>query len=336
MPQRRRGRSTSFWLPPMTPTLGDFLTIAGQRIAAAEQHRGRLPAAAHAEVTAELDRLLTVIARYVCDGLDPTGAAVTSPVPTRQELTIIGIRLTLLHATESIHRVAQSAGNRADTGHPVAADLRAAADALLAGRDLVHTHDSAPSDAGSDPLWAPTLNARPIAAALMRELCGYAPHLARLTARLSRPAPNSDIPLVTRQALLDATKWLTLTASAHVDDPTSRASTSTSCSCTPSRRTCRHPGNRQQTRMSPQPNCAPARPPAQPGSATSRTAQPASLAGRPPRQPPAGGTTHSLPPSSATTANCSCGLSPTEAASSHQPTITRKLSTTPPTPCAWP
>ncbi len=191
MPQRRRGRSTSFWLPPMTPTLGDFLTIAGQRIAAAEQHRGRLPAAKHAEVTAELDRLLTVIARYVCDGLDPTGAAVTSPVPTRQELTIIGIRLTLLHATESIHRVAQSAGNRADTGHPVAADLRAAADALLAGRDLVHTHDSAPSDAGSDPLWAPTLNARPIAAALMRELCGYAPHLARLTARLSRLHPTA-------------------------------------------------------------------------------------------------------------------------------------------------
>lgn len=317
MPQRRRGRSTSFWLPPMTPTLGDFLTIAGQRIAAAEQHRGRLPAAAHAEVTAELDRLLTVIARYVCDGLDPTGAAVTSPVPTRQELTIIGIRLTLLHATESIHRVAQSAGNRADTGHPVAADLRAAADALLAGRDLVHTHDSAPSHAGSDPLWAPTLNARPIAAALMRELCGYAPHLARLTARLSRLHPTATSRWSPDKHFTTQRNGSPSRLPRTPTSPTSRASTSTSCSCTPSRRTCRHPGNRQQTRMSPQPNCAPARPPAQPGSATSRTAQPASLAGRPPRQPPAGGTTHSLPPSSATTANCSCGLSPTEAASSH-------------------
>src|SRR5260221_3838242 len=127
MPRRRRGRSTGFCLPPMTPALGDFLTIAGQRIAAAEQHRGRLPAAAHAEVTAELDRLLTVIARYACDGLHPPGAAVTSPVPTRQELTVIGIRLTLLHATESIHRVAQTAGNRPDPGHPAAADLPPAA-----------------------------------------------------------------------------------------------------------------------------------------------------------------------------------------------------------------
>src|SRR5260370_34702670 len=107
----------------MTPTLGDCLTIAGQRIAAAEQHRDPLPAAAHAEVTAELDRLLTVIARYASDGLNPAGPGITSAVPTRQELTTIGIRLTLLHATESIHRAAQADTNPARTGHPVATAL---------------------------------------------------------------------------------------------------------------------------------------------------------------------------------------------------------------------
>jgi hypothetical protein len=90
----------------MTLTLGDFLIIAGQRIAAAEQHRDPLTAAAHAEVTTELDRLLTVMAQYACDGLNPAGPAQTSLFPTKQELTIIGIRLTLLHATESIHRIA--------------------------------------------------------------------------------------------------------------------------------------------------------------------------------------------------------------------------------------
>ena len=85
----------------MPPTLGDFLTIAGERIAAAEGYRGRLRAAGHAEVIAELDRLLTVMARYARDGVQPSRVAATSPVPTRQERTVIGIRLTLLHATES-------------------------------------------------------------------------------------------------------------------------------------------------------------------------------------------------------------------------------------------
>jgi hypothetical protein len=202
----------------MTPTLGDFLTIAGQRIAAAEGYRGRLRAAGHTEIISELDRLLTVMARYACDGVQPSGSAVTSPVPTRQELTIIGIRLTLLHSTESMHRVAQTSGNCARTGHPIAADLRAASDALIAGRDLVHTHDFATSHTGSDPLWASALNARPVTAALMRQLSGYAPHLAQLTARLLRPARNRAIPLVTREALQDARKWLTLAASAHADE----------------------------------------------------------------------------------------------------------------------
>src|SRR5215472_9532293 len=103
----------------------------------------RLRSAAHAEVIAELDRPLTVLARYACDGAQPSRVAGTSQVPTRQELTIIGIRLTLLHAPESMHRVAQTVDNRVSTGHPAAVDLRAASDALVAGRDLVHTYDSA-------------------------------------------------------------------------------------------------------------------------------------------------------------------------------------------------
>jgi len=123
----------------MNPNLGDFLTVSGQSITAAEGYRGRLRPAGHAEVIAELDRLLTIIARYACDGMQPSGAAATSPVPTRQELTTIGIRLTLLHAAQSMHHAAQTADNRASAGHPAAVDLRAASDALLAGSDLIHT-----------------------------------------------------------------------------------------------------------------------------------------------------------------------------------------------------
>jgi hypothetical protein len=53
----------------------------------------------------------------------------------------------------------------------------------------------------------------------MRQLSGYAPHLAQLTARLLRVVRNRAIPVVTRQALQDTRKWLTLAASAHADEP---------------------------------------------------------------------------------------------------------------------
>ena len=118
----------------MTPTLGDFLTIAGQRIAAAEGDRGRPRVAGHTDVIGELDRLLTVMARYACDGADPAGLAAPPPVPTRQELTIIGIRLTLLRAAETIHRAGQIADTLSGAGHPAAADLRAAAGGPRYGR----------------------------------------------------------------------------------------------------------------------------------------------------------------------------------------------------------
>lgn len=318
----------------MTPTLGDFLTIAGQRIAAADGNRSRPRVAGRADVIAGLDRLLTVMARYACDGADPAGAAVTSPVPTRQELTIIGIRLTLLRAAETIHQAAQTADTPASTGHPAAADLRAAADALTAGRDLLRTHDSATSHPAGDPLWASALTARPIIAALMRQLAGYTPHLAALTDQLLGPARHRPIPPATRQALQDAGKWLTLTASAHASERTSQAWTSARCSCTASPRTCPHPASRQQTPTSRLPNCAPARPPPPPASATSPTAHPSSQTGRPPPPPPPGGTTRSPPPSSPTPANCSCTRSPTAAASSASPSITRTHSANPPAPRA--
>lgn len=76
-------------------------------------------------------------------------------------------RLTLLRAAECMHHLAQATRNRARVVHPVAADLRAARDALLAGRDLVHTYDCARPPAGVDPLWASALTSRPVAAALM-------------------------------------------------------------------------------------------------------------------------------------------------------------------------
>lgn len=110
----------------------------------------------------------------------------------------------LLHASQSVHRVAQKADSHTSTLHPAAADLRAASDALIAGRDLLHSYDSATLPTGSDSLWASAMTARPVTAALMRQLSRYAPHLAGLTTRLLRPGPHRTTPLVTREALDEA------------------------------------------------------------------------------------------------------------------------------------
>jgi hypothetical protein len=196
-----------------TPTLGDFLTLAGQRIAAAAHYTGELPVAVQAGIVTQLGRLLTVMAKYARDGVQPAGAEPPAPVPTRQELTGLGIRITLEQAAASIHLAAQVPGIGASTGHPVTGHLRAAADCLLAGRDLLNTHDAGASGYRTDPLWAPVLTARPVTAALMRELSGYALHLWYLTARLSRPAAGTPIPPTAQEAIWDTARWLAYASS---------------------------------------------------------------------------------------------------------------------------
>jgi hypothetical protein len=196
-----------------TPTLGDFLTLAGRRIAAAAHYTGELPVAAQAGIVTQLDRLLAVMARYARTGVQPAGAEPPAPVPTREELTGLGIRITLGQATASMHLAAQVPGTQASPRHPVAGHLRAAADCLLAGRDLLTTHDAGTSGYRTDPLWAPVLTARPVTAALMRELSGYALHLWYLTARLSRPAAGTPIPPTAQEAIWDTARWLAYASS---------------------------------------------------------------------------------------------------------------------------
>ena len=206
----------------MTAAFGDFLILAGQRITAAAQYRDDLPTAARAEVIVELDRLLTIVTRYARDGLRPGGTEQTPAVSTTQDLVTSGIALMLDHAAESIHLAVHAKSTRAAAGHPAAGHLRAAADSLIAGRDLISTHYGADTDGGTDPLWAPVLNARPVAAALERELAGYVLQLAALTARLSQPTLSDGLPPAARQAVCAATGWLTFAASAAGSEPGGR------------------------------------------------------------------------------------------------------------------
>jgi len=74
----------------VTATLGDFLTQAGQRITIAAQLHENLPANPHPAVITELDRLLTVMARYASDGLTPPGTKPARPALGALELTGAG------------------------------------------------------------------------------------------------------------------------------------------------------------------------------------------------------------------------------------------------------
>src|SRR5260370_28696599 len=113
-----------------------------------------LPGAAYSHVVTQLDRLLAVMAQYARDGVEPAGTGRRAPVPTTDELTILGIPITLEQAAASMHLATGDRGTHASTHHPVAGRLGAAADCLLAGRDLLNTCNAGTSGYPTDPVWA--------------------------------------------------------------------------------------------------------------------------------------------------------------------------------------
>jgi len=89
----------------MTPTLGDFLTLARQHLNEAAQRQDDLPVTAHAGVIVELDRLLNVLARYSREGLREPGTEPARPIPSLPELTKAGVGVLIERAAENWHRL---------------------------------------------------------------------------------------------------------------------------------------------------------------------------------------------------------------------------------------
>jgi hypothetical protein len=176
----------------MTPTLGDFLTVADRRMTAATLRSDKLDSAAPAVIIAELDRLVSVMARIAAD-MRPQ-AKTTQPIPgssPADELTAIGTRLLL--AAQDLKLARQAAADPPATSwHPIAGDLRAAADSLLAGLDLVHTHDGAGSP------WTLVVRSQPVAAAVAEHLASHARQLALMATRTLIPATTYPLPQIPR------------------------------------------------------------------------------------------------------------------------------------------
>ncbi len=118
----------------MSPTLGDFLTLARQHISAAASPQGELPAAAACEITGELDHLLSVMNHFAADARSAAGVEVLAS-SRATELMAASTSLLVSRAAGHFRLAAASAGPaRPDAGHLVAGHLRAAAQCLVTGR----------------------------------------------------------------------------------------------------------------------------------------------------------------------------------------------------------
>jgi hypothetical protein len=199
----------------MTPTLGDFLTLAGQHLTEAARHHDDLPAAAQADVIIELDRLLTVLAKYAREGLQDPATDPAPPIPSLPELTRSGVGVLIEQAAENLTEAASALPGdpAAHAKHPMVRRIAAAADCLTVGRDLIRSHHVSDPGGATSQLWPPVMNSAPVRIALTRELAGYSLQIARLTAKLAQPDPAADMPAATRYAVCAATGWLAFSGS---------------------------------------------------------------------------------------------------------------------------
>ncbi|MGE5289523.1 MAG: hypothetical protein ACM3ML_20455, partial [Micromonosporaceae bacterium] len=198
----------------MTPTFGDFLALADGHIGNAIGFTGDIPDGALGVVAGELGRVITGLARL--------GGAFTSDAaaqhPTGQAArAAAGARLALRQAAASLPAEPPDATLGAQAAHPGAGQLRAAADALAAGHDLLQAH-FVPGPHGSrigGSRWAAVIVSPPITTALLVEVAAQAWRLAPWVARLTLQAPATAAPRMPTGLAAGATsQWLQLAGTA--------------------------------------------------------------------------------------------------------------------------
>jgi hypothetical protein len=199
----------------MAPLFGDFLTQAQGHVTAAVSVQDELPAEARSGVIRELDRLVTILARYLGDmalaGDFPQGPQGEGPAGgTRAALDA---RIALRRSAQVLHGAtgSMSDGDAGDS-HPAAWHLARAAAQLAAGRDLLHTHFSNDPSTGAwtrTSTWAKVIHSPQVTDALLSEIGGLAAKLAPWMVRLSLELPpDSPMPAVAGLTFHDSGRWL--------------------------------------------------------------------------------------------------------------------------------
>jgi hypothetical protein len=199
----------------MVPVFGDFLTQAQGHVSAAVSVEEELPDEARGEVIRELDRLVTILARYLGDmtlpgefphrpaGEDPAGGA----------RAVLDARIGLRRSAQVLHRATSSMSETdASDGPPAAWHLARAAAQLAAGRDLLHTHfsnDLSSRDWTRNSTWAKVIHSPQVTDALLGEISGLAAKLAPWMVRLSlESSPDSAMPAVGELIFHESGRWL--------------------------------------------------------------------------------------------------------------------------------
>ncbi|MGE5287731.1 MAG: hypothetical protein ACM3ML_11105 [Micromonosporaceae bacterium] len=200
----------------MTPTFGDFLALADEHIGKTIGFTGDIPDAAMGVVAGQLGRVITGLA-WLGGAFIPDAAAQHSTGQASQAAA--GARLAPRQAAASL-----PAGHlgHAEPGapavHPVAGHLRAAADALAAGHDLLQAH-FVPGPHGSRigwSRWAPLIVSTPVMTALLAEVTRrawrLAPWVAQLTLRAT--AATEALRMPAGLAAGATSQWLQLAGTA--------------------------------------------------------------------------------------------------------------------------
>jgi hypothetical protein len=203
------------------PTFGDFANAARgllrHEFGTRDPTVGHWPHIARAGTVGEFTRsmasLLAVMDRYCADI-----TAVLASAPRRQETRLPGTwPHASIQAQQALHNAsaflpsASASTARQRTADPATRTLDAATAALVAGRDLLHTHVTARPD--GSPLdrseWAPVITSEPVTRALLLELGLWARRTAEQGARIALPGPAARHGTGTeRQQLNTACQWL--------------------------------------------------------------------------------------------------------------------------------
>ena len=208
----------------MTARLGDFLTPAGDHIAAAVAFRGELPDSAREDAIAELGRVVSALARYICDLPAPEDARSGGTyLPGIQAQATADAQVALRRAAGSLRPRAVST----EDSHPIVQHMAAAASYLSAGRDLLQTHFSVGRTArraDDSSYWAPTITSEPVTNALLGEIADHVRVLAPWAAQLAMANPADARALGPDRLILHhaiSGLWITATAvqAAQQDHP---------------------------------------------------------------------------------------------------------------------
>jgi hypothetical protein len=201
----------------MTPVLGDFLRPARAHITVAARSGGELPVPAKRSVSAELDRLVATIARYLDDLALPDDFSPASNTD-HDVRAALDARIAVGRAASSLRQAAAAVQDAtADEAHPAVRHLSSANGYLAAGRDLLQTHfTTGPAGAPiGNSHWAAVIISRPVTSALLGELAACSRQLAGWAAQLSRTGSQyAGLPAGASHGLRAASRWLRIAGNA--------------------------------------------------------------------------------------------------------------------------